>query len=271
MSPLGGRGSCGLEHPSRSAPRSMDAWQVTPPAVIGCPMTASVDRWLTRSVQPAAAAYFRSRVVEIREIASYGCRTRNNHGVAMSEHAFGNALDVAAFRLADGARSAWCGMVAGGPGGTGLSWQLPSPELCRVLHRARSGQRPHHSNHFHLDLLPHQCAKRPPFLPTDTLWRRGIAELPGGDALGAGQRRHSLLSALVAKPINAAVFGRRLLLQERFAVAAFPAIILSRSGGFVEEVFLGRFFLLEIAEKRIRRSRRPARAERAGASESTLG
>src|SRR6476620_3077534 len=92
MSPLGGRGSCGLEHPLKVNAALNGRVAVTPPAVIGCPMTASVDRWLMRSVQPAAAAYFRSRVVEIREIASYGCRTRDNLGAKLSEHAFGNAL-----------------------------------------------------------------------------------------------------------------------------------------------------------------------------------
>ena len=102
MSPLGGRGSCGLEHPFKVSATANGTVAVTPPATIGCPMTASVDRWMARSVQPAARAYFGSRVVEIRQIASYGCRTRNSRGAAMSEHAFGNALDVAAFRLADG-------------------------------------------------------------------------------------------------------------------------------------------------------------------------
>ena len=102
MPPLGGRGSCGLEHPFKVSATANGTVAVTPPATIGCPMTASVDRWMTRSVHPAARAYFGSRVVEIRQIASYGCRTRNSRCAAMSEHAFGNALDVAAFRLADG-------------------------------------------------------------------------------------------------------------------------------------------------------------------------
>ena len=54
-------------------------------------------------MQPAAQRYFGSRVVEITQIASYGCRGRNGNNYGnISEHAFGNALDMAAFRLANG-------------------------------------------------------------------------------------------------------------------------------------------------------------------------
>jgi len=56
MSPLGGRGSCGLEHPFKVSATLNGRVAVTPPAVIGCPMTASVSRWLARAVQPAAPA-----------------------------------------------------------------------------------------------------------------------------------------------------------------------------------------------------------------------
>src|SRR5262249_44631565 len=91
MSPLGGRGSCGLEHPFRVSAALNGGVDVSPPAIIDCPMTASIDRWLMRSVQPAAAAYFRSRVIGIRQIASYGCRTRDHLCANLSDHPFGNA------------------------------------------------------------------------------------------------------------------------------------------------------------------------------------
>ena len=53
-------------------------------------------------VQPAAYRYFGRHVVGIRQIASYGCRGRNGNGCGnISEHAFGNALDIAGFRLGE--------------------------------------------------------------------------------------------------------------------------------------------------------------------------
>ena len=47
--------------------------------------------------------WFGVRVVEIRQISAYSCRGMNGNSHAhISEHAFGNALDIAAFTLADG-------------------------------------------------------------------------------------------------------------------------------------------------------------------------
>jgi hypothetical protein len=149
-------------------------------------MTASVDRWLTRAVQPAAAAYFRSRVVEIGEIASYGCRTRNNHGVAMSEHAFGNALDVAAFRLADGReisvlRDWW----RGGPAER-VFLQAAFAGACAEFSTVLGpGSDPYHSNHFHLDLLRNNARNGRHFCQPAPYGGGPIAELPSGDSVGA--------------------------------------------------------------------------------------
>ena len=76
---------------------------LSPPALIDCPITAGLDRWIKASVQPAAIHYFGSRVVGITQIASYGCRGRNGNSFGnISEHAFGNALDIAAFQFANG-------------------------------------------------------------------------------------------------------------------------------------------------------------------------
>jgi Extensin-like protein C-terminus len=154
LSPLGGRGSCGLEHPLRVSAALNGFVAVSPPAIIDCPMTAAVDRWMTHSVRPAAGAYFRSRVVEIRQIASYGCRTRDNLGVKLSEHAFGNALDVAAFRLADGreisvVRDWWRAGVA-----ERAFLQAAFAGACTEFYTVLGpGSDSYHSNHFHLDLL----------------------------------------------------------------------------------------------------------------------
>ena len=76
---------------------------------------SALDRWLADSVQPAAMRWFGARVVEIKQISAYSCRGMNGNSHAhISEHAFGNALDIAAFTLADGRRvsvkDGWSGM-----------------------------------------------------------------------------------------------------------------------------------------------------------------
>ena len=76
--------------------------QLSNPATLGCPVIAETERWLEQIVQPAAALYFGSRVVAMRS-GDYACRTRNSRrGAPLSEHAFGNAVDVMAFTLANG-------------------------------------------------------------------------------------------------------------------------------------------------------------------------
>src|SRR3954470_9947283 len=86
-----------------------------PAATLACPIVSALDRWLSDSVQPAAMRWFGARVVEIKQISAYSCRGMNGNPHAhISEHAFGNALDIAAFTLADGRRIAvktgWRGM-----------------------------------------------------------------------------------------------------------------------------------------------------------------
>ncbi len=78
---------------------------VKPAATLACPIVSALDRWLSDSVQPAAQRWFGGRVVEIKQISAYSCRGMNgNPGAHISEHAFGNALDIAAFTLADHSR-----------------------------------------------------------------------------------------------------------------------------------------------------------------------
>src|SRR5262245_20619521 len=136
-----------------------------------------------------------------------------------------------------GARSAWCGIGGGGVRRNGLSCRLPSPApvpsstpssvraatpITRTTRTLISSARTRETAAISASQRPMAVVQSPSF-PAATLWE-------------LWQRRHCLFSAPVAKPIKAALFGRPLLLQERFAVAAFPVIILSRSGGFVEEV-----------------------------------
>jgi hypothetical protein len=155
MSPLGGRGSCGLEHPFKVSASFDGRVAIDPPATLDCSMTAELNRWLAGPVQRAARAHFREPVIGIKQIASYGCRTRDNiAGAKLSEHAFGNALDVAAFRLASGREIVVL-----------RAWWNGSPNERAFLHEALAaacgefytvlgpGADRYHSNHFHLDLL----------------------------------------------------------------------------------------------------------------------
>ncbi len=100
---IDGRGACGIVHPLKVAALQDGAIRLNPAPSIGCPMTTVLETWLQESVQPAALAWFGAPVAEIRQLSAYACRTRNSEpGASLSEHAFGNALDVAGFALANG-------------------------------------------------------------------------------------------------------------------------------------------------------------------------
>ncbi len=94
---------CGLEQPLIVAAMIDGQVRITPRATIDCPMAMTIEAWLTHAVEPSAMARLGSPVVGIRQMGGYNCRTiMNRAGAELSEHAFGNALDIAAFELADG-------------------------------------------------------------------------------------------------------------------------------------------------------------------------
>ncbi|HEY8614969.1 extensin family protein [Phenylobacterium sp.] len=73
--------------------------------VVTCPVALAYAMWTRNVVQPAAAETLGSRVTRVEHYGTYACR--NIYGRAegrRSEHAFANAIDVAAFRTADGRR-----------------------------------------------------------------------------------------------------------------------------------------------------------------------
>jgi len=183
---VGGR-SCGMDAPLKVSGLLDGRVAVTPTATINCPMTASLNRWVRNSVQPAAYRTFGEPVVGIRQIASYGCRGRNgSHFGPLSEHAFGNALDVAGFRLASGReisvlRDWWRGGRA-----ERAFLQAAFAGACAEFYTVLGpGSDPYHSNHFHLDLLRTNARNGRHYCQPTPYGGGGIAELPGGDSVGA--------------------------------------------------------------------------------------
>lgn len=187
MREISGPGVCGLVHPFKVHALADGAVSLSAGATLGCPMMQPLEAWLREVVQPAAMASFGMPVVELKIAAAYGCRPRNNRrGAKLSEHAFGNALDVGAFVLADGrsvqVKSGWRG----------------SPEEQYLLHAAHGGacnyfttvlgpgSDSHHSDHIHMDLARHDARGtrrycRPvPRLPQDP-YGVAMSFAPGAD------------------------------------------------------------------------------------------
>ena len=76
---------------------------MNPPATLRCSMAETVAHWVRNDVGPAAAE-LGSPLKAIANYDSYDCRGRNRVvGAKISEHGKGNALDIRAIRLANGA------------------------------------------------------------------------------------------------------------------------------------------------------------------------
>jgi hypothetical protein len=160
--------------PSRE-PRLSSQVSVAPAATLACPLVAVLDNWMANSVQPAARRWLGQPVVEIKQISAYSCRSMNGQrGAPISEHAFGNALDVAAFTLADGrkvtVREGW----HGAPEERAFLHDVHA-SACRLFATVLApGSNAFHYDHIHVDLRRHEtgrsvCEPRP--IPGDLIAR----------------------------------------------------------------------------------------------------
>ena len=145
--------------PPRLGPGPMQAMAagpvaVKPAATLACPLVSVLDHWLTETVQPAAQRWFRQRVVEIKQISAYSCRGMNGNSSAhISEHAFGNALDIAAFTLADGrhvtVKDGWRGL----PEEQGFLRDVEAGACQQFTTVLAPGSNVYHYDHIHVDLM----------------------------------------------------------------------------------------------------------------------
>lgn len=152
-----GPGVCGLTRPFKVTALQNGSVTFNATATLDCPMVAELDAWLIDVVQPAAQARFGQRVAQINSMGSYACRGMNNQrGAQLSEHSFGNALDIGGFVLADGreitlVRDWWRGdeqarafLMDVHRGSCGHFSTVLSP-----------GSNAFHYNHIHVDLAQH--------------------------------------------------------------------------------------------------------------------
>lgn len=127
---------------------------LSPSALLTCDLADAVSMWLSNVVQPAAQSAYGQRVVAIKVLASYSCRPRSNkYGAKLSEHGFGNAIDIASFTLADGREVS----VLQNYYGNGVDSQFLHNirgQACGLFSTVLGpGSDAEHSNHFHLDKM----------------------------------------------------------------------------------------------------------------------
>jgi len=155
-SKIDGPGVCGMDYPFKVSAFNNGAVGLKSKVTLACPIIPRIDTWLDEIVKPAAEMYFGVPLADIKA-GSYSCRPRNNQrGAKLSEHSFGNALDVMGFILADGREIS---VVKG--------WKAADPVEQEFLREAfvgacryfttvlGPGSDAFHYDHFHIDLARH--------------------------------------------------------------------------------------------------------------------
>ncbi len=156
-SAIDGPGICGMERPLRVSALDDGAVGLDKTLTVDCPMTAALQVWLDEVVQPDAQARFGQKVATVNVFGAYSCRSIDNQpGARLSEHAFGNAVDVSGFTLADGRR---IDIVK--------EWKAEGTQESAFLHEVHAGACQtfttvlgpgadvFHYNHIHIDLARH--------------------------------------------------------------------------------------------------------------------
>ena len=154
MSPIVGRlRGCGVKNPVKVT--SVAGVTLTQPATINCDTAKALERWVSRSVKPAVGR-LGGGVKSLRIVAHYSCRTRNNQpGARISEHGRGNAIDIAAIKLNNGASidvlTGWRDKLQG--------------KVLKQIHKDACGtfgtvlgpnSDRFHQDHFHFDVARHR-------------------------------------------------------------------------------------------------------------------
>lgn len=99
--PESGTGGCHLPFPVSLS--SLGAGiDIKPAVTLNCQTALSSARFGAHVIQKVAQSELKRQVASIAQASGYVCRPRNGSG-KLSEHAFGNALDISAFTLSDGA------------------------------------------------------------------------------------------------------------------------------------------------------------------------
>ncbi|MGB3805782.1 MAG: extensin family protein [Erythrobacter sp.] len=143
-----GEGACA--RPDRTQLTQFPLSPASPP--VTCPVAAALELWRINSLEPAAQEIYGSGLARIEHLGAFSCRRLYGRDEgSWSQHATGNAIDIAAFVLEDGQRISVLG-----------DWDGEDDEA-RFLRAVRDGAcevfatvlspdyNAAHADHFHFD------------------------------------------------------------------------------------------------------------------------
>ncbi len=145
---------CGIDKPVSVT--EIEGVKLSRPATMNCSAAKAIQTWVNDGIKPTIGR-LGGGVDSLKVIADYSCRTRNNKpGAKISEHATGNAVDIAAFTLKNGVvidvKDGWRDRTRG--------------PLLKKLHKTACGpfgtvlgpeSDAFHQDHFHLDVASYRA------------------------------------------------------------------------------------------------------------------
>ncbi|WP_337268993.1 extensin-like domain-containing protein [Oryzifoliimicrobium ureilyticus] len=146
---------CGIDKPIKLKV-ILPGIAMKPDAVFRCPVALALARWLKESVIPAAnvAVPEQGKITTVNQASSYICRLRNSAETGkISEHARGDAIDIASFSFEKGEDIAVKPRKEDStlPGAFQRAVSASACLYFRTVLDPESDEA--HENHFHLDLL----------------------------------------------------------------------------------------------------------------------
>ena len=123
---------------------------LTPDAEMNCATAEATARFARDVISPAAQDVLGQPLKSISHASAYVCRPRNGTQ-KLSEHAFGNALDISSFTLSDGTTVA---VELTPPEKNGIFVNNVRRAACGPFKTVLGPGDPDHSEHLHFDLAP---------------------------------------------------------------------------------------------------------------------
>jgi len=122
---------------------------VKPAAILRCPMASALAEWIRSDIAPLAERVG-STIADLDNFDSFECRGRNRVvGAKLSEHGRANALDVRAFKFADGSTVSLTDRTVP----RGLRESVLHSACTRFSTVLGPGSDGYHEDHIHLDLM----------------------------------------------------------------------------------------------------------------------
>ncbi|WP_245948705.1 extensin family protein [Paracoccus lutimaris] len=146
---------CGIARPILLR-RPLPGIEIPGGAVMRCDTARHLAYWLRDFVRPAAALLpGQPRLVALEPGTTYQCRaTVGTGGENLSEHAFGNAFDIAAFRFSDATRIQITPRQDSGDMIEAFQRAVRGTACLHFTTVLGPGTNAAHDNHLHLDIKP---------------------------------------------------------------------------------------------------------------------